>query len=396
MSKGTIFVLAASLYQVPVIQTARQLGYRVITTDNIASNPGHRLADRSYAIDTTDLQAVSDIARCEKINGIIAACTDVAVPTMAYVAKQLNLPGISPTCAQIACNKVAFRQFLQHHGFPCPDFYIITSSSKPDPGLFQHTKWVLKPDQSSGSKGVFIVNSIADFYKYLPDTLSFSPHQRGILEIFIDGVQGTCEGVIQNRRLAATFLLDRQTLSQPYSTTCGHRLPSNLTSDLQERLLADLQKIWHLLGVVDSPFDCDFVATKTDIYILELSPRIGGNSITNLLQQAAGFDLIEYSIKLACRESARLPQATSIRPAAIILFGVSSEGYLDYDAIEFEALRKEAWVNSISLDLKRGDPVYPFRNSRYRVGEALIFGEDRADLDRKAEELQKRLQLRAT
>ncbi len=391
----TLLVLAASRYQVPVITTARRLGYRVVTTDNVPTNPGHRLADASYGIDTTDRQGVLEIARRERITGIIAACTDVAVPTAAYVAEQLGLPGVPLPSAEILCDKIAFREFLTTHGLPTPVAYPFASGYEPAPDLFDQGTWISKPDRSSGSKGVFIIRSPAEFRQRQPETLSFSPTGRGILEKFIVGAQGTCEGVLQQGELALAFVLDRQTVAPPYTATCGHYVPTNLPRHSQMRLFALLQAIWSLLGITDTVFDCDFVATPEEVYILEMTPRLGGNSISTLLQQAAGFDIIEYAVRRAGGEPAALPPADIQRPTAIVLLGVAESGHLEYDQAEAAALRREAWVHSLAIDVPMGEPVWPFIHGRHCLGEAVVFGRDRADLEARVQELRRRLRLRA-
>ena len=78
MTRKTLLVLAASRYQIPIITTAKRLGYRVLTIDNVPDNPGHALADQACFIDTTDIQGVLAVARRERVDGVIAACTDVA------------------------------------------------------------------------------------------------------------------------------------------------------------------------------------------------------------------------------------------------------------------------------------------------------------------------------
>ncbi|NJP08458.1 MAG: ATP-grasp domain-containing protein [Leptolyngbyaceae cyanobacterium RU_5_1] len=392
MNKKTLLVLAASIYQIPTIATAKRLEYRVITTDDVPSNPGHALSDQSYGVSTIDQQAVLEIARQENIDGIIAPCTDVAVPTSAYVAEQLGLQGVPLECANTVFDKIAFREFLNRHAFPAPKSYPITLNYQPNADLFRHS-WIMKPDRSSGSKGIFIVRSLSDFYQYLPETLRFSPTARGILEEFIDGFQGTCEGIVNQGELALTFILDRRTVNPPHVATCGHHLPSALPPQLQEKLLVILKKIWHLLGVTDGLFDCDFVATENEIYILEISPRLGGNSIATLLKKATGFNIVEYSVKQACGEVTHLPTTVNIRPTSVVLLGVEKEGRLSYNQTELEALRQEVWVDSLSIDFAWGELVYPFIHGRNRVGEALIFGNNRNDLDNKVRELKQRLQL---
>jgi biotin carboxylase len=395
MNRKTLLVLAASLYQLDTIETAKRLGYRVLTTDNVPTNPGHALADKSFQVDTTDKDGVLDLARSERIDGIIACCTDVAVPTAAYVAEQLRLPGPSLVSANTLCDKPAFREFLCAHGFPSPEHYRLGEGFRPQDGLFDGRRWILKPDRSSGSKGIFVVGSESEFRVRFPETAKFSPSGAGILEEYIEGAQGTCEGVLKDGRMALACITDRQTVDPPYVATRGHRVPTTLPAHARERLLSTLGKLWGELGVTDGPFDCDFVATREEVYIIEMTPRIGGNSLAALLRKAADFDIVEYSVRQACGDDGPLPDRLEIRPTAIVIFGVSKPGRLSYDEREAEALRSEEWVDSISFDGNLGDSVLPFINGRHRVGQALIVGKDRTDLDSKAAELSDRLRMEA-
>lgn len=395
MSKK-LLVLAASKYQIPTILTAKQLGYTVITTDNIANNPGHALADKSYTVSTTDVQGVLEIAREAQIDGIIAPCTDVAVPTAARVAKQLGIPHpVSPECAAIVTNKFAFRQFLQQEQFPLPSNYLATPDFEIGEEFFNHP-WIIKPNCSSGSKGTFILNSLIDFNHFFSETAKFSTQGGVILEQFIDGLQGTCEGVLKNGTIAWAVVMDRQTFHAPYTTTSGHHVPSQLPENLQQKLLLQLQAIWNILGVTEGPFDCDFVVKEDEIYILELSPRMGGNSIASLLKQATGFDLVSYSVQQACGITVDLPAFLPIRPTALLLLGTDQAGMLSYNQDAAEALVREDWVDSLCFDMNLGDPVLPFVNSRHRVGEALIYGQDRINLEHNVQNFKQRLRLKAT
>lgn len=394
-NRKTLLVLGASRYQMDAIRAARRIGYRVVTTDNVPANPGHALADAHYAVDTTDREAALEIAVRERINGVIAPCTDVAVPTAAHIAERLDLPGPPLKSAEIVCDKLAFREFLRVHAFPVPKAVEVRQDALPDNGLFERRPWIVKPDRSSGSKGVFIVRTAAELRSFLPETLSFSPGRRAILEEFIAGHQGTCEGVLVGGRIALACVMDRQTVEAPHTATCGHRVPSNLPASQQAALLAQLEKVWTRLDVRDGPFDCDFVATHDRVCLLELSPRLGGNSIASLLRQATGFDLVEYAVRQACGDPFDLPHALHPRPTALVLFGVLQKGRLRYNASELESLQGEGWVNSLSLDYRSGDSVLPFTNGRHRVGEAIVSGADRLDVDARVVQLKARLDLKA-
>jgi len=396
MSKKTLLVLAASIYQVPVIEAAKRLGYRVVTVDNVPANPGHALADASYNVSTRRRDDMLGIAQKEAISGIIAACTDVALPTAAYVAKKLGLSGPPVKSADIVCDKIAFRRWLNDQNLAAPQALAVHEGLRLPEGLFGEHPWILKPDRSSGSKGIFIIASEEEYNDRLPETLSFSPTSRGILEQFIPGYQITCEGVIAHGRIKAALILDRQTALPPYVVTVGHHVPSRLPEDVQREFILALEDIWSRLEITDSPFDCDAIVTEEAFYIIELSPRLGGNSIATLLKEATGFDIVEYAVRLACGEAIHEYEFNNAKVRAILLLGVHEVGGLRYDEKELESLRRETWVKYLQIDKAVGDPVLPFIDGRYRVGEALILGLTRDDLDARAMELRERLNLRGT
>jgi biotin carboxylase len=395
MPKKSLLVLAASHYQLDIIRTAKRLGYRVITTDNQPSNPGHALADQSYLVSTTDQDAVLELARAERIDGVVAACSDVAVPTAAHVAEALQLPGPSVHCASIVTNKITFRRFLRERGLPVPRSHVVDANTRFEASVFDAQRWIIKPDDSSGSKGVFIISSPGEFVERLPEALRFSSTGHAILEQFIDGAQGTCEGFLYDGAIALNCILDRQTAPAPYVTTCGHHVPTRLPASAQAALLAQLAEIWAALGVSTGPFDCDFVVDGERVYLLEISPRIGGNAIADLLRKAIDFDIVEASVKLACGDLTGAPRAQAAKPTAVVLLGVFSQGRLSYDCAAVEALRGESWVHALTLDKSVGEAVQPFMNGRHRVGDAIVVGADRDELDQRVAQLKTRLRLRA-
>jgi biotin carboxylase len=394
MAKKTLLVLAASMYQLVAIQKAIELGMRVITTDNTPSNPGHRFANRCYSIDTTDREAVLELARRERIDGILAPATDVALETAAYVAAALALPGPSVEGARILTSKCDFRQLLAREGLPCPRFFAVNS---PKATLDQYdlssNAWVIKPNRASGAKGVFIVDYPVRDGKHLREAITLSVDGQAIIEQWLDGTQHTCEGFLVGGDLAFVMVTDRKTAKRPYAATAGHFVPTRLERQTQIDLLTQLQAIFDALGLRDGPFDCDFVATSSGIYLLEVTPRLGGNCLSALVQAACGFDIVQAAVRYACGETLSLPIYSVQRAAAVLILGATAEGRLWFSANEVAALREEDWIFRLLLDKPLGAPVRPFINGRERVGEALLTGRDRDDLDSRAFELERRLGL---
>ncbi len=394
MSKA-LLVLAASIYQVPAIEAAKRLGYRVITTDNVPTNPGHALADASYQVDTTDVEGVLRLAAKEKISGVIAPGTDVAVITASRVAKALGLPGPSPEAAAALTSKLTFRAFLRDAGFACPRVVSVTAAMHLDGSLASNAKWLLKPNCSSGSKGIFIVTSFEEVSSHLAASRSFSLDGECFLEEFVEGSQHTCEGIIEGGKVVLSLLTDRDTASTPYTATTGHRVPSRLPECIQTKALSTIESVMARLGVRSGPFDCDFVATGDRVLLIEITPRLGGNSLSKLFKAALGFDLVAYAVATACGDRYPVLPSTSPKPAAVRILGVEQDGRLTWNEKEAKLLAKQPWVDSLMFDVPCGSRVSPFVNGRNRVGEALITGDNRDELDAHLLEFSRRLALQA-
>lgn len=396
MSSRRLLVLAASKYQLDAIRTAKRVGYWVATTDNVPTNPGHALADASFDVDTTDVDGVARLARRLQVNGVISPCTDVAVVTAAEVAHALGLPGVPPAAARTLTSKLLFRRFLEERQLPRPAAREVGEAELCTPELFDGRRWLVKPNRSSGSKGVFIVDAFDEFRSRLPESCAFSADGKALLEQFLDGTQHTCEGVLAAGQVAFSVVTDRATAAPPYVATTGHAVPSRLGQKAQRSLQDLVEHIFGELGVTDTVFDCDFVADGDCVTIIEITPRLGGNSLSALVRACCDVDLVEYAVRQACGEAPSAPAGSRLRPTVNCILGVRRNGLLDYDPVALENLRRQPWVRMLELDYPRGTPVQRFVNGRHRVGEAILTAATRDELEALPRRLERELQLGAT
>src|SRR4051794_18161186 len=314
MSERALLVLGASAHQLDVIAHARERGLKVVVADNTAANPGHRAADASYVVDTTDVDGIEAVARTERVAGIVAPCTDVAVPTAAVVAQRLGLPGLPPEVAAVTTSKLAFRRWQREAGLASPETVEMRNGDAPP----LDGRWIVKPDRSSGSKGIRIV---ADDAALAAARESARAYGGGVLaERVVDGHHITIEGVVRGGRLEWAVILDRQTAAEPWVATTGHRLPTTLPDAAADAALGVLRETAAALALPDGPLDADLVVGDEPI-VLELSPRLGGNSITALLRLATGFDLARAAVDVALGIPLPALEPPRPRPSAVVLLG---------------------------------------------------------------------------
>ena len=248
MSKKRMLFLGGIMQQIPAIQKAKELGYFVITCDYLPDNPGHKYADEYHNVSTTDLDAVLKLAKGLKIDGIVAYASDPAAPTAAYVAEKMGLPGNPYESVKLLTEKDLFRGFLQKHGFTCPQAggYTTYEAALADIDRFKFPVMV-KPVDSSGSKGVVKIYDKSELMAAVDEALSYSRGKRFVVEEFIvkKGYQVSGDGFSVDGKLVFTSYgneLYSGKGTREY-VALGEFWPSLLTPEQKAKVDTELQKL---------------------------------------------------------------------------------------------------------------------------------------------------------
>src|SRR6476646_12277824 len=156
-------MVGAGRHQRRAIERARGLGLRVIGVDRNPDAPGLAAADVGEVVDFTDVEAVTEVGRRHGVDGVLTVSADRAVPVVAAVAESLGLPGIGSETAHLMTHKVAMRRRFAEAGVPQPRF--AAARSLHEAYAAAETVGfpaVLKPADSGGQRGVFMLHSIDD------------------------------------------------------------------------------------------------------------------------------------------------------------------------------------------------------------------------------------------
>lgn len=305
-----ILLLGGSAQQVIAIETAKKLGYYTIVCDYLKDNPGQYIADKFYLKSTTDKEEILKIAYEEKIDGILAYASDPAAPTAAYVSEKLNLPGNPYESVNILCNKDLFRKFLKEHDFFTPlskGYNDVETAFHDLKNNYFHFPVIVKPVDSSGSKGVSQCNNSLEIKKALDNAMNFSRSKRIIVEEFVEkkGYQIAGDGLSVNGKLVFRcfandhFDYESKNPFVPISAS----FPSVLPENIQDKIHNEIQRLLSLLKMKNCTYNFDIRIDKNDnVYLMEVAPRNGGNYIPQIIKYATGIDLVEYAIKFAMGE----------------------------------------------------------------------------------------------
>lgn len=289
MKQKKLLLLGGIRYLLPVIEAAHKLGAYVITADYLPDNIAHKYSDEYVNVSILDREAVLKVAQEKKIDGILSFGVDPGVVTAAYVADKMGLPFPPLASVEILQNKDKFRDFLEENGFNCPKRW------KPDEDIEYPV--IVKPVDSAGSKGCTRVACQADLMKAIEHARSESHSGRIIIEQFLEKVGASSDTdsfSINNELVFCSFNCQHFDADSPNPyTPAAYSWPSDMPASAQSELRSEIQRLISLLNLGTHVYNVETrFCTDGKPYIMELSPRGGGNRLSEVLNMACGQDLI--------------------------------------------------------------------------------------------------------
>ena len=371
-----LLLLGGSKYLLPAIEAAHNIegGVHVITCDYLPDNVAHKYSDEYHNVSIVDKEAVLKLAMELEIDGILSFATDPGVVTAAYVAEKMGLPSsASYESVKIMQNKNLFRDFLEKNGFNCPKHRGYESKDEALEGIKEFDfPVVIKPVDSAGSKGVTKVDSIDEVPDAIDCAFNNSIDKKIIIEQFIalDGCQSGSDSFVKDGKLVfASFDSQFYDLNAPNPfTPAAMCYPSNMPLDKQEELKSEIQRLVDLLGITTTILNIECrVGTDGKAYLMEVSPRAGGNRVTEILRMATGTDLIKNDVRHAIGlsvEDITGPVYDGSYTRVILhsyKSGTVKEITINSDFEDKYIVEKDVWV-------KKGDKVNAFTGANQSLG----------------------------
>lgn len=382
-----LMLLGGLRYLLPVIEEAHKLGVYVITADYLPDNIAHKYSDEYCNVSIVDKEAVLAAAQRLQIDGIMSFAVDPGVVSAAYVAEKMGLPfQCSYEAACILQDKSRFRQFLSENGFNSPKAkgYSAEEDALKDVDYFN---WpvIVKPVDSAGSKGVTKVSSPEQLPEAIERALEASISKRFIVEDYLEvrGFQSSADVFTINGMLVYPAFSDQLfdiDAVNPY-TPAIEIWPSSMAVTIQKDLTSELQRLFTLLSVRTGIYNVESrFCTNGKAYIMEVSPRGGGNRIAELQEMATGQKLIKNEILKALGlqlDKISTPDYDGVWCNYIM--HSTKQGTLD--SVIIDNGFQERYIKSISFTKQRGDIVEVFSGANQSLGTIFLRFESRKELD---------------
>jgi biotin carboxylase len=391
---SNLLILGASADQVPIYLEARRLGCHTIGVDQRADAPAATLADQYLAVSTREPEAIIEQLGATDVAGVIAPASDVNQPASQILGEHYRTPfRLSPAALAASTDKGYFRKVVERLGLPAYD-YVQDSCPRRILAAGQRLRHplVVKPSDSSGSKGITVVDDHAALGGAIEEACASSNAGTVIVEEAVAGRHGSAECVIDRGRLAFVAISERS-VRPPHLVTVCHRVPARFETAIRARLEGMIEAVCRALEIERGPVNFDFVVGPDgEVYLVEMGARPGGNGTPRLVFEAFGANIAQAAIRIAMGERFEV-RSRWRRAAALYLLHAELDGELA--AVHgVRALAGLPELVDYQLYATVGQPVLAYTRAANKLGYLLLAGESRGQVERALAAARRALRLR--
>ena len=388
MDKKAILIFGVGELQLSIINRANKMGLFTVGIDPCKDAYAKDACQVFEVVGGQDYEKTLAVAKKYNVSAVVTAATDKPLVMMARIAKELNLPFYSIETAQWSTDKYQMKQRFIKGGVPCARGRLIHNADEAKDLLFPV---IGKPRDNSGSRGVKLCRDVKELQECIDEALQYSHLDTVLVEEFIEGQEYSIESLHYNGKTEIIQFTEKRTTEFPYNVELGHKQPANLSENERQLIRNVISKIADCMHFENCPSHTELKINKRGVFVIETSPRLGGDYITSTLTPlSTGINIEDQLLHIALGEKVDTTTGR-VEKASAVCFLSLPEG--EVAAIDEQISEIPSWPNifSFNLKLKEGDKVNRITSSLNRYGQFIVSGKTREELDKIVEKYNKNI-----
>ena len=378
MDKKSILIFGVGELQKSIIQRAKLMGLFVVGIDPCEDAACKDEVDAFEVVGGQDYEGTLAVAKKYKISAVVTAATDKPLVMMARVAKELGFKFYTEETAQISTDKFRMKECFRKGGIPCANGKLIKGINEAE-GLVYPV--ILKPRDNSGSRGVIFCNNKEELETAFNETMQYTKLDSVLAEEFINGQEYSIESLHYNGKSEVIQFTEKKTTPFPYNVELEHIQPADLTEEQRNQIRKIIENIAVTLGFENCPSHTELKINERGIFIIETSPRLGGDYITSILTPlSTGINLEDQLLNIATGITVDTTTDRVERASAVHFFSLP-EGTITSINSLINKIKEMPGVEQFDFKLNVGDKVNIITSSLNRYGQFIVSGTNRQDVE---------------
>ena len=299
-NKKVALVLGGTTPHKYLIENLKDRAYYTILVDYNKKPPAACVADLHLKESALDKVKVEEIAVEYKASLVISVALDQPLPVAIEVAEKLNLPTpFSLNTALNLTNKGRMKSVLAAYGVDTPESQFISPEDS-DSFCNIECPLVIKPEDSTGSRGITIANQGNVLKKALTTACKFSSTGRAIAEKYITGKEIAVDAIVHKNKIKVLLCRERYKQSitkEEHPIQCVATIsPANISEEEIKKIKNCAKKINEAFKIHNGVFHIQGILDECGNFkVIEVAGRVsGGPGGFYAIKNKTGIDLINY------------------------------------------------------------------------------------------------------
>ena len=369
MDKKSILIFGVGELQRSIIRRAKLKGLFTIGIDPCADAVCKDEVNAFEVVGGQDFEGTCAVVEKYGVDAIVTAATDKPLVMMARVAEKYGFPFYSVETAQWSTDKYQMKQRFLEGGVPCARGRLIAKVEEADDLYYP---LIVKPRDNSGSRGVKLCRNKEELQEAMQEALQYSHLDTVLVEEYIEGQEYSIEGLHYDGKSELIQFTEKTTTEFPYNVELEHKQPANLTEEQKNDIREMVSKIANCMHFENCPSHTELKINERGIFVIETSPRLGGDYITStLVPLSTGINMEDQLLNIALGEKVDT-QTGRVDRASGVCFFCLPEGVVKSIDPRIREISSWSGVHSFELKLHEGDRVNQITSSLNRYGEFII------------------------
>lgn len=375
--KKAVLIFGVGPLQQSIINRAKKMGLYTVGIDPCEDATCRGDVDAFEVVGGQDYEGTCAVVEKYGIDAIVTAATDKPLVMMARIAAKYGFPFYSVETAQWSTDKFQMKHRFELGDVPHAKGRLVKSVDETDDMVYPV---IVKPRDNSGSRGVKLCRTKEELEQSMAEALEYSKLDSVLVEEFIEGPEYSIEGLHYYGKSEVIQFTEKKTTEFPYNVELGHIQPANISDENKQKIREIVAKIGKALKFENCPSHTELKINERGIFVIETSPRLGGDYITSTLTPlSTGINMEDQLLHIALGEDVDTQTGREEKASGVCFLNLPCGKVTAIDSAINEA---SSWPNvySFATSLKVGDEVHPITSSLNRYGQFIVMGETREEV----------------
>ena len=384
-NKKSVLIFGVGPLQKSIIGRAKKMGLYTVGIDPAEDAICRHEVDAFVMVGGQDFEGTCAVVEKYGIDAIVTAATDKPLVMMARIAERYGFPFYTVETAQWSTDKFQMKQRFLEGGVPCAKGRLVKSVSEVKD--FEYPV-IIKPRDNSGSRGVKFCRSKEELEASMSEALEVSKLDTVLVEEFIEGPEYSIESLHHDGKSEVIQFTEKKTTEFPYNVELGHIQPANISDENKQKIREIVEKIGKALNFENCPSHTELKINERGIFVIETSPRLGGDYITSTLSPlSTGVNLEDELLKISLGEEIS-PTPKAVQYSGVRFFSFE-EGSVIKHAPNENFVKGWPHVVDFVFNLVEGQKVNRITSSLNRYGHLILTAGNRDAIEEAFEKFEK-------